>query len=86
MRLDKNFVIKRFGRNIIAFTVSSRRVEKIIQLNPTAEFICRMLKNDCSKQDIVERLSREYSIDADRAAEDVSVFIESLRRHDLLVV
>ena len=61
----QNFVIKRFGRNIIAFTVSSRRVE-IIRLNPTAEFICRMLKNDCSKQDIVERLSREYSIDADR--------------------
>jgi hypothetical protein len=85
LKLEGSYVIKKIGRHIIAFTVRAGKVEKIIRLNPTAEFIWRILENGCTKQELVDRVVKEYNITTDRAVEDVNIFIELLHHHNLLV-
>jgi len=84
LKLNGSCVIRRIGRNTIGFYIRYGQVVKIIRLNPTAEFVFRLLEKGCSRQEIVLQLVKAYNIDTARAEEDIDVFIEALKKHNML--
>lgn len=84
MKLNGNCVIRQIGRNTIGFYMRYGQVVKIIRLNPTAEFVFRLLEKGCSRQELVRQLVMAYNIDIARAEEDVDVFVEALKKHNML--
>jgi hypothetical protein len=60
------------------------RTTDCLELNSTAAEIWRGLIEDEDEQAMVERVSREFAVEPERAAADVSAFLASLRELDLL--
>ena len=57
---------------------------QIMSLNETGAFLWRILEQGAERGDLVERLTREYDVDAQTAAADVDAFLDSLRKEALI--
>jgi hypothetical protein len=57
----------------------------MFELNPAAALICKNLAVGLPIQEIIGQLAGRFNIPEERAASDVSKFIELLKRHLLLV-
>ena len=55
-----------------------------MSLNETGAFLWRILEQGAERGDLVERLTREYDVDAQTAAADVDAFLDSLRKEALI--
>jgi PqqD family protein of HPr-rel-A system len=60
------------------------RTTECLELNSSAAEIWRGLIEDEDEQALAERVSREFDVEPDRAAADVSAFLASLRERGLL--
>jgi coenzyme PQQ synthesis protein D (PqqD) len=60
------------------------RTSRYFSLNATGTFLWRQLENGAEVDDLVSALAAEHSLDRSAAANDVDVFVTSLREQDLL--
>ena len=88
MKLKYQFVINNVAGETIAVSVGDNdgRFNGYIKLNETGAFIFKMLKNDTTREAIIDALSNEYS-DASKSdvEESVDTLIEQLSKAELLV-
>ena len=54
-------------------------------LNEVSAFILNQLKEDLEKEDLVERLVREFDVESATAREDVDVAVEKLKQIGILI-
>ena len=60
------------------------RTSRYFSLNDTGTFLWRQLEKGAEVDDLVSALAAEHSLDRSAAANDVDVFVTSLREQDLL--
>lgn len=86
MKLAEGFTIKKIadsyvvvptGKNIVDFTA-------MITINETGAFIWNLLAEDCTLEDITQKMCEQYNIDADTASQDAEEFIKILIDNNVL--
>ena len=86
MKIKEGFLLRRVGDNHIVVPVGGRAVDFrcIITLNDTGAFIWDTLQKDCTAEDVVNALLKEYDVSVDVAATDVAAYITAMREKGLL--
>ncbi len=87
MKVKEGFILRAMGDNHLVVPVGALTVDFrcIITLNDTGAFLWQQLQQERTEEELVRQLLDEYDVTAERAAEDVTAFIEQLRKADLLV-
>ncbi|MBR3592887.1 MAG: PqqD family protein [Clostridia bacterium] len=88
MKLKYQFVINNVAGETVAVSVGDNdgRFNGYIKLNETGAFIFKMLKNDTTREAIIDALRNEYpdALKSD-VEESVDTLIEQLSKAELLV-
>ena len=88
MKLKYQFVINQVAGDTVAVSVGNNdgRFNGYIKLNETGAFIFKKLKNDTTRDDIINALLAEYpDATPTDAADSVDELIDKLEKADLLV-
>ena len=80
MKLKDEFVITDLGESSVLVPVGemAESLHGIIQLNETAAFIVKQMKDDITIDQIVDALIREYEVERDEAEKSVLAVVEKL--------
>ena len=88
MKLKDRFTVNNVAGETVAVSVgdTNGRFNGYIKLNETGAFIFKTLKNDITREEIINKLMKEYpDATAEAAAESVDELIEKLKAAELLV-
>lgn len=87
MRIVPGFVVREVAGETIAIPTgdAARELSGLIALNGCGKFLFELLQEDISEESLVDALLRSYEIDSDTAKNDVSEFLESLRKGNVLI-
>lgn len=88
MKLKYQFVINNVAGETVAVSVgdSVGRFNGYIKLNETGAFIFKKLKNDISREEIIDEVLKEYpTATRDDAIESVDALLEKLNNAELLI-
>ncbi len=86
MKIKSNFILKEMDDMNIVVAVGDRAksFNGVITLNSTATFMWKKLEEGISREDLALALTEEYSVDLDKAKEDVEKFIDTLLKEDII--
>lgn len=86
MKLKGGFILKNVAGTNVVVPVGTNTVtfKAIITLNDTGAFLWQQLEKGCTKDDLLELMVKEYSVDRSTAAADISEFIDNLKKAELL--
>ena len=78
---SENFIKRKIGTDyaIVAVGEATRHFNGIISVNETGSFIWDQLEKAMTMEELTEKLTEEYGIDAATAAADAEKFLEVLR-------
>ncbi len=82
MPIKNNYLLKQVGKDYMIIPISNGNMEvtKVFNINETAAFIYKMLKDDKDIFDIANALCNEYEgLDSKDALNDISEFIDKLK-------
>lgn len=88
MKLKYQFVINDVAGETVAVSVGDNegRFNGYIKLNETGAFIFKKLKNDISREEIIDEVLKEYpTATRDDAIESVDTLLEKLKNAELLI-
>lgn len=87
MRLKYMFETIELDEQIVAIPVGDKgnEFQGVIKLNETAAYIFNKLKEDTTKEAIIEALEKEYDIPVETLAKDVEHYIAMFTEKGLLV-
>lgn len=80
MKLKEGFITHETGTEHITVTAGDTAFNGIIRSNQTAGFIVECLKDDVTKEQIVDRMLERYDAPRDRISEDVDRIIAVLQK------
>ncbi|MBE6787317.1 MAG: PqqD family protein [Ruminococcaceae bacterium] len=86
MKLKYNFVINEVAGQKIALPIDCGYGEQsVIKTNETGAFILEILKNDITKQEILEKINQEFSVESQETLENwLDNFLEKLKNAEVL--
>ncbi len=79
MKINPKYCLKNVGGKNIVVADSTMRMEGIVTLNDTAEFIWRKIEQGAETEEIITALAAECEISADEIQGEVVAFIEKLK-------
>ena len=81
MKIKDSFVLSEIGGSYIVIPTGSDTVDLngMITLNETGSFMWNKLKNDITKDELIEEFLKEYDIDRETVSGDIDDFVEKLR-------
>lgn len=88
MKLKYQFVVNNVAGETVAVSVgdSGVRFNGYIKLNETGAFIFKKLKNDISREEIIDAVLKEYpTATREDAIESVDTLLEKLKNAELLI-
>ena len=80
MKRNERIEEQKVGENTILFDTDSF---KFYELNETMGFIWNLLEKDVTKKEIMEKLTKEFDVDAEKAERDIDKALESLKEKKL---
>ena len=86
MKVKENYVLTRVVDSFVLVPVGTGNVDlnTIISLNETGAFIWERLKEDTTKEALVDALTKEYEISRDKAEKDIDTFIAQMTEAGLI--
>lgn len=86
MRIKKGFAKREIAGSNIVVPVGKNSLEfnGMITLNDSGSFFWDCLCRDTTIDEVVERVTAEYDVDAQRARKDVEAFVKMLEDNNLL--
>lgn len=87
LKIKDGFLLKEIAGDYMVVPVGDNLVDfnALIALNDTGAFLWEQLKDDKTEEQLADALLKEYDVDRANAASDVNEFIDSLKKHDLIV-
>ena len=87
MKLKEGFVLRQIGDSYVAVAIGLQTLDfkDMIRMNEVGAFLWEQLSVDCTKEQLVAAVTKEYDIDTDTATADIESFLASLKEADLLV-
>jgi hypothetical protein len=79
MKLNSSFVTKDMPDSQIMVAVGSSAFSGIIRSNKTAAFIIDQLKNDTTKEQILDAMLKKYDVEPSVAEADIEKILNTLR-------
>ncbi len=81
MKIKSDYKLRKVANEYVVVAVGRElsRFNGMISLNETGAFLWKLLEQEISKEDVVERLCQEFQVTNEKAAYDVNVFVEKLR-------
>ena len=86
MKIKDGFILRSVaGTNlVVAVGEQSKTFNKVVKLNDTAAFLWRQLENECTFEQLTERLTQEYEVSQEVAEYDTRAFINTLKEASVL--
>lgn len=87
MRLIQDHILRKVNGNVVLVPLSDTETDfnGMIALNHTAEFVCRMLKQDTDRDSLVAALAQEYGVEPGQVEADVDSFLSVLDSCHMLI-
>ncbi|MGN0998723.1 MAG: PqqD family protein [Faecousia sp.] len=87
MRVRDNFIFRTIAQEhlLIPKGEAALTVKGLIALSESGSLLYRKLCEDCTREDLISALTREYDVSASVAGEDVDAFLDQMRQLDMLV-
>lgn len=85
MKISDGYILRTVaGKNIVVSVGADTNFSGMLTLNDTGVFFWKLLKNDITKEDMLEKVLDEYDVDSQTASEDIDEFLNKLRDKDIL--
>lgn len=86
MKIKDGFVVREIAGITYAVATGKRSKEfsGMLRLTPTGEFIWNELSSDKTIEQLVEKVTSEYEVDAATAKADIEAFLEKLAEANVL--
>lgn len=86
MKIKQGFVLKNIAGSRVAVPMGENLVnlQLMLTLNETGAFLWDTLQTDCTMDDLVNAMTKEYDIDAETARADAADFVQLLKEHQIL--
>ncbi len=87
MRIKSGFVIEKVGNSYLAVATGARAAtfRALIRLNATGAFLWNLLaERDMTESELLSRMLEEYEVTEELAAQDISKFIDLLKKAEIL--
>lgn len=82
MRVSKDLILREVAGEYILIPVgkAALKIHGMINLTESAVFLWKKLQEDCTEEELVQALLKEYDIDRETAAADVRELIEQMQK------
>lgn len=86
MKIKDGFILKNVAGNYIIVPVGGELVDlgAMITANETGAFLWEKMKEDVSKDELVDALMKEYDVEESIAREDIDAFLDILKKNNML--
>ncbi|MBQ2696086.1 MAG: PqqD family protein [Clostridia bacterium] len=86
MKIKDGFILKTIAGSTVAVPVGENLVnlQLMLTLNESGAFLWGCLEKNCTEDDLVEAMTKEYRIDAETARTDVREFLKILKENHIL--
>ncbi|MGN0558951.1 MAG: PqqD family protein [Acutalibacteraceae bacterium] len=86
MKIKDGFLLRQIAGGTVVVPVGKASVDfnGMITLNETGAFLWKLLENDISEVELLQRLTAEYDISEDIAKADINAFIGKLKDAGLI--
>lgn len=85
MKLKNGFMLKEIaGECVVVATDASLNLDGMITLNETAKTIWQTLEKGAEMDDLVQALTDEFEVDADKARKAAEAFVAKLKELNFL--
>lgn len=86
MKIKKGFITKKVAGDVIVIPAEQALVDfkAVITLNETGAFLWELLKEEQTKETLVESMCKEYEADKELMSADVDEFLKVLEDKGLL--
>lgn len=86
MKIKDDFILRKVADSYIVVPVNKLTLDfnGIINLNETGAFLFRHMQQGADREDLINALLEEYDVTRDIAAADTDIFIEKVRKADVL--
>lgn len=87
MRVSKDFIPREIAGEFMLVPIgqATSNFNGLITMNEIAKFIFDILQNDCTKEDVVKEILKEYDVDKKTAETDFEEFLKQLKEIGALV-
>lgn len=81
MKVREGFLLRVIGDEpvVVAVGGASKYFNGMIKLNASGVFLFELMKEDVSKETLVDKLIEKYDVDREKADKDVDAFIKTLK-------
>lgn len=85
MKIKSEFKLRKVAGEYVAMAsgAESRRINGTIMLNESGALLWKTAVNECTRDDLIEALKKEYGIDDIKAASGVDKFISTLAENKI---
>lgn len=86
MKAIKEIVMREIAGETVLIPVESAalRLHGMISLSESGALLWKMLENECSFEQLVQAILKEYDIDHETAVEDVKSFVSQMKRLEII--
>lgn len=85
MKISEGYLLRTVaGKNIVVSIGSDVNFNGMMTLNDTGVFFWNLLKNDTTKEEMLEAVLKEYDVSSDIALQDIENFLQKLRDTKIL--
>ena len=84
MKIKDNYMLSEIEGEYIIITIGNIEdgFNGYLKINETGKYIWEQLENEISGDELIMNFSNRYSIDINQAREDVSSFLDTLKKVD----
>lgn len=86
MKVKNNFILRNIVDDhlLIPTGETALKVQGLVALSESGSMLYQMLQQECTKEDLLSAMLREYDITPEIAAEDIDSFLDQMRQMDML--
>ncbi|MBE7035488.1 MAG: PqqD family protein [Ruminococcaceae bacterium] len=86
MKIKSGFILKTIAGNTVAVPMGENLVnlQLMLTLNETGKFLWSILEQDCTEDELVAAMTKEYDIDEETARGDIREFVALLKENQIL--
>lgn len=86
MKVSNQFILRTIADEYLLIPTgeAAMNVKGLISLSESGYLLYEKLKNECSKEELVQALKNEYEVDESTAVQDVEMFLQQMRQLKML--
>lgn len=86
MKVSNQFILRTIADEYLLIPTgeAAMNVKGLISLSESGYLLYEKLKNECSKDELVQVLKNEYEVDESTVVQDVEMFLQQMRQLKML--